>query len=362
MSKPYTYKVEKIDGSKIKVAVTVESSEFKKFEELAYNELAPNVKIAGFRPGKAPRAQIESKISNDLFSTTVKKMLSSIASEVIDTESMNPLTQLNYDLTKASDAGVEFTFDFINYPDVNLGDFSKLKFSPDIIKVEDKEIDEVIANLFSAKKDTSTESTKSEAENSKESEKPEASEEEKKNLKNLTDEMVVELEIDSVKTVAELRQHIESRLTEIKQRSTDSKAIEDLIDAAVKASDIPVPEELIHDSAHRQVDEYIARIEGLGAAINVDEFLTAQGKDRQKLHDEKMEIAKNQIERELLMTEIVRKYELMPTPEDIEKELGAIQDADARAQYDTPEGRRYIVSVLIQQRAVDKLKELAQKK
>lgn len=365
MAKPYTYKVTQTEGSKTKVEVTADASEFQKYEEMAYDELAPNVKIPGFRAGKAPKAQIQGRIANDLFSTAVKKLLSNIAAEIIDEEDMNPLTQLNYDLTKASDAGVEFTFEFINYPDVSLGDFSKLKFSPEMIKVEDKEIDEVIGNLFSAKKDNTPEAQVAKGEDTKEEadtkDENKTDKKDEKEIKDLTDEMVVDLEIDGVKTVSELRVHIEARLKEIKQRSADSKELENLIDAAIEASDIPVPEEIVHESAHRQIDEYIARIEGLGGNINVDEFLKAQGKDRDKLHEEKMQSAKKQLERELLMTEIVRKYELMPTPEDIENELNLIQDSETKAQYDTPEGRRYIVSVLIQQRAVEKLKELAKK-
>ncbi|MBL8015294.1 MAG: hypothetical protein JNK26_03860 [Candidatus Doudnabacteria bacterium] len=337
MSKPYTYQVTTQADSKIKVVVKSTKAEYDRYKDMAYTELAKDVKLPGFRPGKAPRAQVESKIANELFSATVKKLLSNTAAEIIDTEGLNPLTQLDYDLTKASDTEIEFTFEFTNYPEIKLGDFSKLSFGTELVKVEEKEIDEVIQNLFTAK-----------------------DAKEKVKIEDVSEEMVAGLKMEGVSTVAELRKHIEKRLQDMKQSQADNVALEKLIEAAVEQSTIPVPEVLVEDTVERQVHDYIHKIEDLG--MDPDEFLKAQGKSRDSLKDEKKEAAKKQIQQELLMTEIVRHYKVMPTPEDIEKELNSISDPQMKAEYDSPAGRRYITSVLIQRRALDKLKEVAKVK
>jgi FKBP-type peptidyl-prolyl cis-trans isomerase (trigger factor) len=134
--------------------------------------------------------------------------------------------------------------------------------------------------------------------------------------------------------------------------------MEQVIADAVKLSNINVPQVLVDQAVTRLVDDYIAKIESLN--MNIDEFLTAQSKDMDTLRAEKEAEGKAQIERELLLTEITRHYELMPSAADIDHELSNIEEGN-RSKYDNYEGRRYIMSVLIQRRALMKLRELVQK-
>ena len=51
-----TTSVEPLEGNKVRLSVTVPSAEFEKAIDAAFRKLAGEVKIPGFRPGKAPRA------------------------------------------------------------------------------------------------------------------------------------------------------------------------------------------------------------------------------------------------------------------------------------------------------------------
>ncbi|MCB1224138.1 MAG: hypothetical protein KDK21_09420, partial [Mesotoga sp.] len=175
----------------------------------------------------------------------------------------------------------------------------------------------------------------------------------------ITAEMIEKVGISGVKDMAGLRAEVESRLTELKYQQAEGQAMEQAIVDAVKASKIEVPAVLVEQTVTRLVDDYIAKIESLN--MNVDEFLSAQSKDMEKLKAEKEAEARSQLERELLLTEITRNYNLMPTAEDIDHELSHMEDAETRSKYDNYEGRRYITSVLIQRRALGKLQELVQK-
>lgn len=334
MSKDYTYEIKRLPESEIEVKVKAGSEVYAKHKEDTYQKLAAGVTLPGFRAGKAPRPQIEAKIANELFSGTIKTLLSNVAAEIIDTEGLNPLTQLDYDLTKASDTQIEFSFKFVNYPDIKLGDFSKLKFSPELVEVTEAEIDEVISNLFTAK-------------DAKDKVKP----------AEVTPEMVAKLNLTGVSTVAELRESIETRIKQMKQSQADNVAIQKLLKEAVSKSKIPVPQSVLAETTKRQVDSYVNRIKEL--KMDVEEFLKAQGKTLEQLTKEKEEEAKTQIEEELLMNEIAKHYNVMPKAEDIDAEIAAITDPQIQAQYTTESGRRYIASVLVQQRALGKLKELA---
>ncbi|MGA0794384.1 MAG: trigger factor family protein, partial [Ilumatobacteraceae bacterium] len=57
--------VEQLEGNKVKVNVSVDEVAFDQDIEVAYRKLARQVRIPGFRPGKAPRRIIEAHLGED---------------------------------------------------------------------------------------------------------------------------------------------------------------------------------------------------------------------------------------------------------------------------------------------------------
>src|SRR6267143_315504 len=57
--------VEPLEGNKVKLSVEVEEPEFDKAIEAAFRRIAREVRIPGFRPGKAPRRLLEAKLGSD---------------------------------------------------------------------------------------------------------------------------------------------------------------------------------------------------------------------------------------------------------------------------------------------------------
>jgi FKBP-type peptidyl-prolyl cis-trans isomerase (trigger factor) len=110
------------------------------------------------------------------------------------------------------------------------------------------------------------------------------------------------------------------------------------------------------DLAH----EYLHRIEDLN--VDVDDFLKAQGLDRDKLAEQKTEEAKQKLQAEILLNQIAKEHELFPKIGAIQAEIEAITDPESRARLDTDAGRRYILSVMINRNSIDQLKKLAKGK
>jgi len=54
--------VEPLEGNKVKLSVEVDAEEFEHAVDAAFKKIAQEVSIKGFRPGKAPRKVIESRI------------------------------------------------------------------------------------------------------------------------------------------------------------------------------------------------------------------------------------------------------------------------------------------------------------
>jgi len=58
--------VEPLEGNKVKVSVEVDENEFDKAIDAAFKKLAREVRIPGFRPGKAPRKVLEARFGSEV--------------------------------------------------------------------------------------------------------------------------------------------------------------------------------------------------------------------------------------------------------------------------------------------------------
>ena len=54
--------VEPLEGNKVKLSVEVEAGEFETAVDAAFKKIAKEVRLPGFRPGKAPRKVLEARI------------------------------------------------------------------------------------------------------------------------------------------------------------------------------------------------------------------------------------------------------------------------------------------------------------
>jgi len=344
MEKGYTYKINKDKDYLYKIEVEVEPSRVKDAYNEALEELGKDVKVQGFRPGKAPKAMVEAKVGNDAFSHSIRHLLSDIAIEIVDSEKLNPVTPLDYSVEKASvDGNVAFSFSFTNYPEVNLADLSKLTVEKPDHTVSEEDIDKVIENLRN---------TESEKNKDKKEEKRDERKKDKKTAE-LTDAEVKTLGFEGVATVAELRKMISERLQDIQGQEQQARFEQSALEAAIKASDIQVPQALIERQTEQLVEAYMAKIKDLD--VKPEEFLQAQGLTAEALKKQKEDQALKQLKAEILLNEIAKKYEIAPSATEIDAQINSISDPKIRAQYDTYEGRRYILSALLQQRSMQKL-------
>src|SRR3954453_3229398 len=58
--------VEPLEGNKVKVSVELDEGELEKAIDAAFRKIAREVRIPGFRPGKAPRRILEARLGADV--------------------------------------------------------------------------------------------------------------------------------------------------------------------------------------------------------------------------------------------------------------------------------------------------------
>src|SRR3954464_6784555 len=58
--------IEPLEGNKVKLHIAISEQEFEPAINAAFRKLAQEVRIPGFRPGKAPRKLLEARLGSDI--------------------------------------------------------------------------------------------------------------------------------------------------------------------------------------------------------------------------------------------------------------------------------------------------------
>jgi len=151
--KPYTLnpkkmdvKVEKMPKSEVKIVVAMTDSEMKVYEERAAEVISKEVKIDGFRTGKAPINIVKKRVGDTAFESQVVDLaLPEAYAKAMQQEKIEPVSRPKRNITKQYPLHFEATVAVM--PDVELKDYSKIKVAKKEIKVTDKDVEEIIESL-----------------------------------------------------------------------------------------------------------------------------------------------------------------------------------------------------------------------
>jgi trigger factor len=102
--------VESLEGNKVRLHVAVTAQEFEKAIDAAFRKLARQVKIPGFRPGKAPRRILEARLGTDLArEQALQDALPEYYAEAVEDQGLDAIAPPEIDITAGADEGpVEF--------------------------------------------------------------------------------------------------------------------------------------------------------------------------------------------------------------------------------------------------------------
>ncbi len=135
--------VEKLSPTRVRINVEVPFTELQSDFDRAYKELAKQVRLPGFRPGKAPAKLLEARVGRGaVLERVVNDVLPGRYSEALTTTELKPIGQPEIEVTKISDGEeLVFTAEVDVRPDIDLPDLSTLEISVEPIEVTDDEVD-----------------------------------------------------------------------------------------------------------------------------------------------------------------------------------------------------------------------------
>src|SRR5919197_1547980 len=98
--------VESMDGNKIKLHVAVPADEFEHAIDAAFKKLASEVKIPGFRPGKAPRRLLEARFGTEVArDQELRDSLPEYYVEAVTQNDVDPIAPPEIEITAGGEGG-----------------------------------------------------------------------------------------------------------------------------------------------------------------------------------------------------------------------------------------------------------------
>lgn len=353
--------VEQLSDTRVKITVEVPFEELKHELDQAYNALAQQVQIPGFRKGKAPRQLIDARFGRGpVLEQVVNDMLPSRYGQAIEENDIKAIGQPDVEVTKIEDNEVvEFTAEVDVRPEITLPDFSAINVEVPAVTVDDAAVDEELESLrarFSTLKDHNHKLKKGEfvtlnLSASVDGEKVEEATTEglsyeigsgdlidglddallgqkKDDSVEFTTELangdyqgkeaVVTAEITATKqrelpalddefaqlasefdTIEELR---ESTKTQVESRLKNEQAAnirDEVLKAALESSDFALPNSIVEEQAHSQLHQLLGELAHDDAALN--SVLESQGTTREEFEKQNREDAEKAVRPQLFL-------------------------------------------------------------
>ncbi|HTX80772.1 MAG TPA: trigger factor [Streptosporangiaceae bacterium] len=141
--------VEELSPTRVKLTIEVPFSELKPSLDKAYREVAKQVRIPGFRPGRVPPRVIDTRIGRvHVLEQAVNDAVPELYNKAVAEREVVPLSQAEIEITKLED-GQELTFtaEVDIRPNFDLPDLEQLSVTVDNAEVDPDQVEEYLGSL-----------------------------------------------------------------------------------------------------------------------------------------------------------------------------------------------------------------------
>ncbi len=145
-------KSKKLSDTRVLITVTLDKDDLATAREKAVERLTKEVKLEGFRKGKAPRDLAEKVLDKNVVSQeTIDLAVRTTVPTAFQQVEKAPLVIPRVNVTKyVPEESAEYTAEADILPEVKLGDYKNLKVKKPEVKVTEKDIDEIVENIRKA--------------------------------------------------------------------------------------------------------------------------------------------------------------------------------------------------------------------
>ncbi|HZN82346.1 MAG TPA: trigger factor [Mycobacterium sp.] len=141
--------VEKLSPTRVRINVEVPFTELQPDIDTAFKQMAKQIRMPGFRPGKVPVKLLEARVDKQaMFDQVIGDAVPARYTEAVTTSDVRPLGQPEIDITnKEYGQDLTFTAEVDVRPEIEIPELEGLKITVDPIEVNDEEVDTELQNL-----------------------------------------------------------------------------------------------------------------------------------------------------------------------------------------------------------------------
>ena len=289
----------KLPGSKIELEVSLIKGEFLPYFQAVNDEALKSAHLKGFRPGTAPKEMAEAAVDKDkVFSEAVKSAVRWSLDEITKDNEWTLIDAPKIEIKDTGDLGLQYKAELTVFPEVKLGNYKKIAKKVWGEKkesaVEQKEIDQVLEFIRNSRKE-------------KDKEAPELNDEFAKSL-------------GKFENLEALKKNVSDGLLMEKSAKEKERLEIKMLSEIIKDSEIDLPEVMVEKTFQRMEKQYAPA-------------LKAAGKKPEEISKELREKARENVASNLVVYKIAQAEKLEPTPEEIEKSMGSVENNEKYQYY-----------------------------
>ena len=141
------------DGLSHAFKIVVPADDIGSKVENRLKEVASNIRIPGFRPGKVPLSVVRQRYASSVTGEVLEKAVQESVRSTLEDKKLTPATQPKIEVV-AFDTGkdLEFTIELEALPEIDDMDFSDLHLTKRVIQVEESEVEQALGRIAETRK------------------------------------------------------------------------------------------------------------------------------------------------------------------------------------------------------------------
>jgi FKBP-type peptidyl-prolyl cis-trans isomerase (trigger factor) len=333
---------QKREGNRVLLEVEEGQSEFKKAVDRAIVEAGKEIKLPGFRPGKAPKEMIEKALDPQAVQArAAQALISDLYPRIIDETGIEPVDYPAVEILdqkKTKPFVFKITVDV--YPEVKLGKYKGLKAEKKSSEVTDEEIDKVL-------KDTQARFAA-------------AAPDGNKDPLPLDDEFAKK--VSRFNTLEELRAELRGAMTKDREAGAEADLKDKLIAAASAEAQIEIPDGMVRREVDVMLDEL--RNSLAQSRLSLEDYLKGIRKEEAALREEFGKTAGMRVKGKLVLRAIADAEKMEIAEAELDAELKTLSQASGEAVEDIKKrldegAKKYIEDYMLRRKSLDFIIEKA---
>ncbi len=140
--------VESVSNLERKLTIQVPAAEIDQEVESRLNSMRPKVKLDGFRPGKTPISEVRKRYGKDVHREVVGEAMQRTFQEAVMEKELRPAGMPEIDSgDPIMGQDLEYVAKFEVYPEVTLGDVSKISVRKPVVEINDSDVEDMLETL-----------------------------------------------------------------------------------------------------------------------------------------------------------------------------------------------------------------------